>query len=557
VKKADIAVETILETLQQFVLDNEIPDNAPSLLDEIGSAIDDAHRRGETTLEDALSQIRVVLSDRNPGIQELLPLLFTLQDALQPVTVALGSAPDGAEPTKTSLVRWDMPGDMKDLGELDEQTRFLLHGALARGLTPYLIRLVLPEGLDDTTVLVEALETSFSVVVVAVDETERRISALVVETTDPSLDAVLKQLPADKSKTWNYTVRQIAEEELDYSTTESRPWYQELPPVEIAIASSSLDRMRFLIGRLESTIGEEDRALLHELARTLEAAVSVRLRDLVEGLKPPLEDIAERQNKPVHVSFGGTAESVPAEMGEILRNALLELLINAVTHGIESSAERRAEGKPEQGLIRVFATLENNILTRRVTDDGCGIDETRVRNALKKREASGGLARVHRRIQRALGGGVTLKSGRRGSTVTITIPAATGGWNALLCYRKEKPFVVPSVLVAAVTPVRSPDLVDEPSGGRFLRFRERLLPLVEAHAGPVQIAPKFAVVLAMHTGEFALALDENPREVMVAPDGPGTVLVPDAKIERVLVAVCPVITAAKNVDAPTSSESPR
>lgn len=549
-KRTDKSVEPILEKLQQYVLDNEIPQDTAGILDEIDSTIAEARETGETELENTMEQVRVVLSGRSPGAQELLPYLFAVQDLLQTVTVTFDNQLDNETPEKPPLVQWDVPGDMEDLGALDEQARFLLTGALSRGLTPYLIRLIVPANEGFLPGLAEALENRLSVVVIRTDEREARVSALVVETAEPSLEEMLKEFGSEfgteTTVAPDYSVREITREELDRELSESRPWYQELPPVEIRIASSSLDRIRFLIGRLEESLEEDQKALVRELTRTLDRAVSVRMKDLVDGLKPALEEIAESMGKPVHISFGGTAETIPAEMGEILRGALLELLTNAVRHGIENPAERQAAGKAQNGQIRIFAALDDTTLTIRVTDDGCGIEEKRIRNALKKGHSSGGLAGIHRNVQRLLGGGITLKSGRRGSTVTITVPATAGGWSALLCRRRERPFVVPSVLVTAVMPVRASDLVEDPSGGRFLRFRERILPLVEAQAGSVQSTPGFALVLTMHTGEFALALDEQPREAVVVPDGPGTVRVPDAGIERVRVAV---ITSEKKSEA--------
>src|SRR5205085_10378277 len=64
-----------------------------------------------------------------------------------------------------------------------------------------------------------------------------------------------------------------------------------------------------------------------------------------------------------------------------LSEPLLHLLRNAVDHGIEPLAVRRAAGKPESGRIAVRASHEGTDVLIEVEDDGAGLDLDRIRNA--------------------------------------------------------------------------------------------------------------------------------------------------------------------------------
>ena len=56
----------------------------------------------------------------------------------------------------------------------------------------------------------------------------------------------------------------------------------------------------------------------------------------------------------------------------------MHLVRNAVDHGIETPAERRAAGKSEQGTIRLHASHQGNQVVIEISDDGSGIDSAAV-----------------------------------------------------------------------------------------------------------------------------------------------------------------------------------
>ncbi|RKY36368.1 MAG: hypothetical protein DRP78_03805 [Candidatus Omnitrophota bacterium] len=69
---------------------------------------------------------------------------------------------------------------------------------------------------------------------------------------------------------------------------------------------------------------------------------------------------------------------------EILENVLIHIVRNCIDHGIEMSGERLAQGKPEQGRIKISISEDENNLFVAVEDDGKGIDFQALRtNAYK------------------------------------------------------------------------------------------------------------------------------------------------------------------------------
>jgi two-component system chemotaxis sensor kinase CheA len=67
---------------------------------------------------------------------------------------------------------------------------------------------------------------------------------------------------------------------------------------------------------------------------------------------------------------------------EALKDPLLHLIRNAADHGIESPAERRAAGKPEEGVIRIAASQRGQLVRIAVSDDGRGVNFDRIRARL-------------------------------------------------------------------------------------------------------------------------------------------------------------------------------
>jgi chemosensory pili system protein ChpA (sensor histidine kinase/response regulator) len=116
--------------------------------------------------------------------------------------------------------------------------------------------------------------------------------------------------------------------------------------------------------------------------------------DLQEGLMRtrmvPFESLVPRLRRLVRQTsseLGKRAQlKVEGAQGEMDRNVLermippLEhMLRNALAHGIETPAERKAAGKPEEGTIRIRIGRESTEVVLHIDDDGRGIDRDAIR----------------------------------------------------------------------------------------------------------------------------------------------------------------------------------
>jgi iron only hydrogenase large subunit-like protein/signal transduction histidine kinase len=77
----------------------------------------------------------------------------------------------------------------------------------------------------------------------------------------------------------------------------------------------------------------------------------------------------------------------------ILKESLIQLVINAVAHGIESPRERLAKGKPESGVIKLSIKQTSERIRVWLSDDGNGIDFDKVRRTAVKKQITS--ASVH------------------------------------------------------------------------------------------------------------------------------------------------------------------
>lgn len=113
-------------------------------------------------------------------------------------------------------------------------------------------------------------------------------------------------------------------------------------------------------------------------------AASTPAQRLSEGWTGLAERIAGDQGKRVSLQLQLDAlDRLPAETLNALRAIGLQLLRNAVAHGIEPGAERESLGKPAEGSIAIRSSDAGaRQIELSVRDDGRGIDVARVRAAL-------------------------------------------------------------------------------------------------------------------------------------------------------------------------------
>lgn len=96
---------------------------------------------------------------------------------------------------------------------------------------------------------------------------------------------------------------------------------------------------------------------------------------MVDNLQALSQRVAQSLSKQVRLTAHIAEDSVPAEVAQVLREALPQLIRNAVVHGIESPDERVGQGKPPVGELRLeIARRPGGMLEVVLHDDGRGIE---------------------------------------------------------------------------------------------------------------------------------------------------------------------------------------
>ena len=95
------------------------------------------------------------------------------------------------------------------------------------------------------------------------------------------------------------------------------------------------------------------------------------------------EQIAQRKGKKAQFTYQGIGlEAMPKVMRETVDAIVNQFIRNAVTHGLESPAERLSQGKAEQGAIAVYLSEGvDGMLELGFRDDGAGIHVEKLRMA--------------------------------------------------------------------------------------------------------------------------------------------------------------------------------
>jgi two-component system, chemotaxis family, sensor kinase CheA len=146
---------------------------------------------------------------------------------------------------------------------------------------------------------------------------------------------------------------------------------------------SHLQSIRDLVGRVDAL---RTTALLTTPPRAQATVTSIKAGK--QDLAPPLEALAQRiaadLGKKVRLVATGLDE-VPGEMRRLVRDIAIQLVRNAVAHGIEEAGSRRGVDKDETGVLQVQFKPRDQGFELLFQDDGCGIVAERMREAAVRR----------------------------------------------------------------------------------------------------------------------------------------------------------------------------
>jgi len=103
------------------------------------------------------------------------------------------------------------------------------------------------------------------------------------------------------------------------------------------------------------------------------------IRNAWSKLPRVVRDLSHSCGKEVHVEMEGADTELDKTILEAIKDPLTHIVRNSVDHGIESSEDRVAAGKPAAGTLTLRAYHEGGQVIIEIADDGGGIGVDRVR----------------------------------------------------------------------------------------------------------------------------------------------------------------------------------
>ena len=343
--------------------------------------------------------------------------------------------------------------------------------------------------------------------------------------------------------------------------------------VEVARLDDAMERLsalivtRFRLSRAVTELaatGADVRKLgqiLAENARQLRglraAVLKVRMvpaAELLERVPLLVRGLQRKSGKPLRVRIDAGAAEVDKAVAERLFPAVVHLIRNAVDHGIELPAERRARGKPEEALLRITcAARSGNRLELTVADDGRGIDAVAVARKAGREipESSAalldllclpglstadevtttsgrgmGMEIVKRVAVDQLGGELSLETTKgQGAAFTLRVPLTLTIVDALIFEAAEQRYAVPLSVVEEIFELEPGRTVNPPSRRTHVTLVQRrgeALPVVQLAAllGNQGGVPAGKALVIRRGGEpmgFAVQRMLGQQEVVIRP----------------------------------------
>jgi two-component system chemotaxis sensor kinase CheA len=128
-------------------------------------------------------------------------------------------------------------------------------------------------------------------------------------------------------------------------------------------------------------VEEHSAAIERQLRELREGVVRVRLvpvGEIFRRMPFVVRDLARESGAAVRLVLEGQETQIDKFLIERMMDPILHLVRNAVSHGFEAPAARRAAGKPEEGTLTLSAAAAGESVIIDIVDDGRGIDSADV-----------------------------------------------------------------------------------------------------------------------------------------------------------------------------------
>ncbi len=252
-----------------------------------------------------------------------------------------------------------------------------------------------------------------------------------------------------------------------------------------------------------------------------------------------VRDVARQLDKQVSFRVEGKEIELDREILDALGDPLVHLLRNAVDHGIEPPAERKRHKKDPEGEIVLAAVRERSSVAISISDDGRGIDRTKILEKAKREGVVGphveslsddqllrvlarpgfstaesvtsvsgrgvGIDVAMTRI-RALGGSIEIRTEPgKGTAFVLRLPVTLAIVRALIAAVGQERYALPLTYVAETVEFGTVPLTTM-EGRDAIVLRDRVVPLVDLRKllgtnGGAPAPPPRRPVIVLEMGE--------------------------------------------------------
>jgi len=249
---------------------------------------------------------------------------------------------------------------------------------------------------------------------------------------------------------------------------------------------------------------------LRDLRESVMRVRMVQIGEIFERMNFVVRDLARESGKRVIVQLSGGETEIDKFLVERMMGPLMHLVRNAVSHGLETAAEREAQGKRSEGLLSLSAMTAGEKIVIKIADDGRGIDRRLVLERANARGLSNGNSElddealltllctpgfstrdeadresgrgvgmdVVKKATEELGGRISLATKvSEGTTFTIELPLTLAIAEALIVSVNGQRFAVPQSAVTEVLEVES-SATKVLENNEIISYRGRVLPLI-------------------------------------------------------------------------------
>lgn len=398
------------------------------------------------------------------------------------------------------------------------------------------------------------------------------VSASAENTIPPHADfphPISMPLQESNEKFSNNIVHQ--KEDMPENIISSSPAHQAqaIERTEIRVETAKLDKLFDLVGELVTmqtmALNSPDlqglalpqfrksATMLTKITRQLQSvSMSMRMAPieiLFAKMRRVVREVSSHVGKSVELHVSGADTEMDKNLIELLFDALVHIVRNAIDHGIESPEDRKKAGKAETGAIMLGALYEGNDIIISVRDDGAGLHREKILRRAEERgivssqntqtlsdeeiwkyifepgfstaetitDISGrgvGMDVVRQNIEKLRGQIQVSSKNGIGTTVTLRIPLTLASMDVMLIRVSTSYYAIPLGAVRQSFRPKPNDITVTMDGLEIVRVRETLYPVIRLHQAFHQhtdtqdLTKGILIIIESHNRKACLFVDE-------------------------------------------------